>query len=413
MTGDWGNDGHMSRRQFISYSGVGLLALSMGLYQCNPLAELKTIARIELPSSVDGLDDDSLEIIYLASLAPSGHNTQPWSVKVIDPHHWIIGLALERCLPAVDPQNREALISIGAFLENLIIAAGIKGYDVETKIIAKQQDDREILDIIFHKVNHSTIFDVEKIKLRRTIRNNLLSHPLSTEDVAFLVGEHRDCFWYYPHQSKEGNYLGESTLLANQSQAYRNEAQEELAKWIRWSNDDISRYKNGLTPETMEMQGIVRWYVKHFYSSQSVLEHSFREATVKKVQEQVAAGSGWLLITSKDSSISELIDTGRKLQRLWLEVRDRNIAIHPMNQMLEEEPFQHEMSSSLGITDKIQFVLRIGYISNYPPPVSVRMLLTDIISTYHYASSSSICANKGNGDNALGKMPCKAAIATP
>lgn len=368
----------MNRRQFIKYSGIGLMVLG-GIYIVNPLAELKTVARKNLYNYLPGLDDDRLEIIYLAALAPSGHNTQPWTVRILDENHWLIGTESGRWLPAVDPENREVILSLGAFLENMVVAAGVKGYAVAVEIVGKKLTDTELLDIKLHKVKNVTTFDLTALKLRRTVRNNFLTSFLSNEDIRFLTEENKESCLYYSQDSKEGNYLAKGTLVANQLQAYRNPAQEELAKWIRWSNHDIEHYRNGLTPETMEIEGISRWYVKNFYSIQTVLEKSFREATIKRIQAQVTVGSGWLVITSKDSSIPELIAAGRKLQRIWLQARNKKIALHPMSQILEEEPMQQEIASALGIRDKIQFIVRIGYINNYPQPVSPRMPVNNII----------------------------------
>jgi hypothetical protein len=297
----------------------------------------------------------------------------------MDINHLMIGTDMTRWLPVVDPENREMLLSIGAFLENLMVAANVNGYEVEVEVVAKTLKDKDIVDIKLHKGNYFKNFDIKKIELRRTVRNNFLKDDLSSEDVRLFTGKDSEDFIYYARQSKEGNYLAEGTLMANQSQTYRNSAQEELAKWIRWSNDEIRHYGNGLTAETMEIDGMARWYVKNFYSSQSVLGVGFREATIKRIQEQVIAGSGWLLITSRDSSIPELIDAGRRLQQIWLEVREKNIAIHPMNQMLEEVEIRHEMGSVLDITKPIQILLRVGYLNHYPQPVSPRMILTNII----------------------------------
>lgn len=367
----------MRRRQFIIYSGLGF-AVAGGMF-FNPLAQLKTIGRADVYHPIKGLGDDTLEILYLASLAPSGHNTQPWTVRFIDTNHWIIGSDTTRWLSVVDLDNREMLLSIGSFLENLIITANVKGYEVEVKVVAKTAKDKDIVNIKLHKINYSQDFDLKKIELRRTIRNNFLKDELSIKDVRSFEEKNNDNILYYARQSQEGKYLTEGTLLANHLQTYYNPAQEELAKWIRWSNDEISYYQNGLTPETMEIDGIARWYVKNFYDSQSVLDTSFREATLKTIQKQVGAGSGWLLITSRDSSIPEIIDAGRVLQRIWLEVREKNIAIHPMSQMLEDAGTRDEMASILGITKPIQLLLRIGYVNYYPKPVSPRMNLTNII----------------------------------
>ena len=98
----------MNRRQFIRYSGVGLAVVG-GICIFNPLTQLKTISRENLYNNVEGVEDDFFELIYLASLAPSGHNTQPWTVRIIDSNHWIIGTDITRWLPVVDSENREII----------------------------------------------------------------------------------------------------------------------------------------------------------------------------------------------------------------------------------------------------------------------------------------------------------------
>ncbi len=368
----------MTRRTFLICGGLGLAMLGgVSILQMFNQSEIYSKG---IPLNKEGiLDEDCFQIVYLASLAPSGHNTQPWTIRIIDKNHWVLGTEKSRWLPAVDPENREVLLSLGTFLENLIAAAGIKGYSVETEVRANHPSDSEILDIKLHKINRTTNFNAEKIMLRRTIRNNFLNDSLSAEDLREIISDDRDSFIYYPQKSQEGKYLAEGTILANRIQTYRNPAQEELAKWIRWSKDDIRRYMNGLTPETMEIQGIARWYVEKFYSDKSVMDNSFREDTIRTVQRQVNAGSGWLLLESKDSSIPEIIAAGRKLQQMWLKVSDKKIAIHPMTQMLEEEPLRCEILSALNINKNIQFLLRIGYVSDYPKPVSPRMPISKII----------------------------------
>ena len=92
-----------------------------------------------------------MEILYLASLAPSGHNLQPWTMKIVGPKHWVLGSDRNLRLPAVDPDNRELLLSLGAFLENLVAVARAFGYEAEIKIIATGPFDSDIVDIRLRK----------------------------------------------------------------------------------------------------------------------------------------------------------------------------------------------------------------------------------------------------------------------
>src|SRR5574341_2278826 len=70
------------------------------------------------------------ELVRYATLAASGHNTQPWKfavkANVIEIHP-----DYARRLPVVDPNDRELWISLGCALENLLIAARAAGYAPE------------------------------------------------------------------------------------------------------------------------------------------------------------------------------------------------------------------------------------------------------------------------------------------
>ena len=47
-------------------------------------------------------------------------------------------------------------------------------------------------------------------------------------------------------------------------------------------------------------------------------------------------------------------------------------SIHPMSQILEEASTKQSINNSIGINDNIHFILRVGYVKNYPAPVSLR-----------------------------------------
>jgi hypothetical protein len=81
--------------------------------------------------------------------------------------------------------------------------------------------------------------------------------------------------------------------------------------------------RNGLTPAGMEITGIAGWYVINSCDRASVLTKGFRETGVKQVVERVAPGDGGLVLTGP-SDVAGLIETGRKLERMWLKLRARH-----------------------------------------------------------------------------------------
>jgi hypothetical protein len=385
----------MNRRNFLKFSGEGILLLG-GMSMINACSGVK---REDLPrsngekTSLKGLEKDEMEILYLASLAPSGHNTQPWAVKIVEPKHWVIGSDMKRWLTAVDPNNRELLLGIGAFIENLALAAGTFGYEVDIQVIAKNPSDLDIADIRFKKGN-TIEFPLEKIKKRRTLRTDYLNQEIKTEDLKYITKhEAKSCTlsrtpsphsFYFSNTSPQGKYLQEGTIEANRTQAYREPAQEELANWIRWSTKEAKQYRNGLTPESMEIKGIGGLFVRNFYNRQSVLKKSFRDQTVDIVAKQVKTCGGWLVVTSSDSNIPTLIEYGRVFENILLRIRERMIAIHPMTQMLEEEPWRKQIAKELGLAGEVQWILRMGYLESYPDPVSLRMPISWFVQTQIY-----------------------------
>ena len=362
-----------SRRDVLQSAGAVVL-VGGSIPLLSGCAGLKRIDIKQKDVAAAGLKQDELRILELASLAPSGHNTQPWGIKMIEPHTWIITSDEQRWLAAVDPDQRETLLSIGAFIENLVLAAECYGYEIDLKLLAKTTKNTDIAKVNLNKINSHSPNNklVERIKRRRVVRKGYLAKEIGQNDLRYIINDDSARFHYVPPHSEQGRYLSEGTIEANRQQAYRNEAQEELAKWIRWSNGEAKRFRDGLTPEGMEITGLAGWYVRHFYRRENVLTKGFREATVKHVIEQVGAQGGWLVMTSEESTVANLLETGRLFQQMFLRVRDRMIAVHPMTQMLEETQWKDSVAEQLGLAGRVQFILRVGYVETYPDPVTLR-----------------------------------------
>jgi hypothetical protein len=370
-----------TRREFLHLAAAGLLIAGAPITAaCGGVRRDDLSRPTQWMEPVKGLGKDEMEILYLASLAPSGHNLQPWTVRVAEPGHWVIGYNRSFQLPAVDPDNRELLLAIGAFMENMVIAARASGLEVQIEVPPGRPTAEEIAHVRFHKTKPDG-FPLDGIKRRRTIRNGLSTEEIRADDLRYATRhDEESCVlatvpsphaFYYPNSSKMGKTLQERVIEANRTQAFRDPAQEELSRWIRWSDKDAKLNRNGLTPESMEINGLARWYVRNFYDASSVLRKDFRQRTVDMVARQVKSCGGWLVVTSLDSEVPTLIAYGMAFERLCLKVRDRMIGLHPMTQMIEEQG-PSNVAASLGLPGQVQWILRMGYVRSYPAPVSLR-----------------------------------------
>lgn len=362
----------INRKQFIGIASATVVIAGITYYLSSDKSNFVRGDRQKNEPNSIPLKPYEREILTLASLAPSGHNTQPWFVKYLEPYHWIIGNDKSKWLPAVDPTQRETVLSIGAFLQNLEYAANNFGYSCEFTTLASTNQDENLVEVRLTKSGSVQPYTIQKIENRRTVRLNYLNDVLKKEDLNYLVNDETDAIIYLPNSSKEHTYLNEQTIEANRIQSYRDDAQSELANRIRFSSKDAEIHRDGLTTASMEIEGIPAWVLRNFYDKEKVMTKDFREQSIDKVKEQVSRSAGWLVITNKDNSINALLETGKMLQRLWLKVRDKSIALHPMTQIIEESPTHQNLNKSIGISDPIQFLLRVGYLKNYPEPVSLR-----------------------------------------
>lgn len=362
----------MNRRKFIGITGGTIVAAGTTAYLLSDKSNLEREDIKPADETNETLEPDEREILFLASLAPSGHNTQPWFVQYLEPYHWIIGNDKSKWLPAVDPNQRETILSISAFIQNLEYAAASFGYVCDWNLLAATNQDERVMEVKLIKGESKNSFDIVKIKNRRTVRSGFLRDVLKKEDLEYLVNAEPEWIHYLPAVGKESQFVNEQTIEANRLQSYRDPAQAELADWIRFSSEDAGKHRDGLTTASMEIDGISGFVVRNFYGKDNVMKTDFRERGIDKVKQEVSESAGWILITSRDETVATLLETGRRMQRLFLKVREKSIAIHPMTQVLEESSTRATLNQSIGISEDIQFILRTGYLKNYPPPVSLR-----------------------------------------
>ena len=110
------------RRRDLLRGGAGVVAaLAAG---CN---ESPATALAAWRGPAANIVDPRLVALSWALLAPSPHNSQPWLTHLNDSDGIAVRIDPRRLLPIVDPQVRQGLISLGAFLELLALAAAAQG----------------------------------------------------------------------------------------------------------------------------------------------------------------------------------------------------------------------------------------------------------------------------------------------
>lgn len=325
------------------------------------------------------LSKETEEIIRLASLAPSSHNAQMWKLKVINEKEFLVIWDDSRKLPASDPTNREAMISIGTFIENFVEAA--KGYNLNTQvqIFDKLDSSNSVAKLILTEQKYeNTATMIQNITERHSIKTPFKTTDIKENHLKELISLGNNIN-YFPLTSKKGVYIKESMYDASVEEAFNTATQEELSQWIVTSLKEDKERKDGMRAEQMGMEGIKKYFYYAFLNKNSVRSKSFINPGLKKSKEQVENCAGFAIITSKDNSIPELVNTGRTLERFLLKANELKVAVHTMSQILHEKPWKDEISSKLEVNGDVQMVLRIGYVDDYGKPNSLRRDIYDFI----------------------------------
>ncbi len=364
----------MNRRDFVRISiaaGASVLTAAALLGGCSGTRRSDFSPEGEGTRSRVPLDPDAAAILRHAAMAPSGHNAQPWVVTVDRPLVWTIGLDPARRLPEVDPACREALLSIGAFVENLVISAEARGYKVRTEVVAAGTQDTGILRVHLEKAP-ARPYPLERLELRRTVKHGHGPRELTSETVRALAAPLDGRLFYFPRSSAHARCIAEGTAAAFEEQTRRDSAQKELAAWTRFSRESAAAHRDGLTTEGMEITGLAGWYVRSFMTPADVMGGNWRNKGIEMMKQMTNEGAGWFVVTSAGSSVADLMDTGRRFQRMALMAREQGVAVHPMTQMLEEDTWRGRIVAEHAADMIPQFILRVGYVDRYPEPVSLR-----------------------------------------
>lgn len=343
------------------------------------------------------LDNVYKNILYYGSLAPSSHNAQMWQLQY-NPVQKKFSLFIDpaRTLPAADPHNREAYISLGAFLENVRQASAIYGYtaqiDIEENGIEQsfsQEDAKGVSSVIanIHFVStNSTVPQVIGTPERLNVMSTRHSDKRAFEDKAiadgvlsqllqsFPVGLH-----YYPKGSPEFAYLAANTVQAMSNQSDVQAKRLELAQWFRFSNQEALATQDGLPAEQLGITGIKKFFYYLFVNKQTVLTDKFAQQGIAMAQNQVDNCAGFFVITGEDSP-AQWVRAGMQLESFWLDATELKVAIHPMSILLEEEPYRSEVRSQLGLEEQPQMILRAGLVSEYGSNYKIRRNLADFVT---------------------------------
>ncbi|HJQ03842.1 MAG TPA: hypothetical protein VJ872_00230 [Nocardioides sp.] len=287
-------------------------------------------------------------LVALACLAPSVHNTQPWTWRYAD---GVLELRadLSRRLTAEDPTGRNLVISCGAALHHLQFAARALGWrtTVERLVVGTPQDVLARVEV--HRTARAGVVrgDLDLLRTRCTDRRRFTAWPVPTEHLERLCGI--ALAWGADAETVAGDaarirleVLAHRALAALDAESHRYAEQD---RWIEHSpNDGIPL---GVLPDD---PGLIP------------ARSRFPAGLLEDTRMVIRGGDRVIALGGLHDDAGGWLTTGEALSALWLEATRSGISVVPMSQPMEVEDIRREVARSV-LTGRFEphLLLRVGW----------------------------------------------------
>ena len=291
-----------------------------------------------------------------AVLAPSTHNTQPWWFA-IDGNTVTIGLDVSRGLAVVDPDDREATISVGAALFQLRVALAHFGFRSDLMYWPDPHDPAACAKLTVADAGRADtamepLFDA--IPRRHTSRATFRDDRVPQAELDRLAadaaaeGAALHLFVGYPERHDLARLVSTADRLQMDDKRFR----RELATWLRPAfatrDDGIRGYGSDLS----ELMSIAA----------PVIVRTFDTGEGRAARDvELATGSPVLaVLSSATDERTDWLRTGQALARVMLRATSANLSVGFMDQPLEVPELRAQIAETVG-GDVPQLLLRLGY----------------------------------------------------
>lgn len=316
---------------------------------------------------------DVREMIRLAVLAASSHNTQPWQFIIGESSIGILPDYSRRC-PVVDPEDAHLFKSLGCAAENLVQAAAAQGFAAEVHGVA----GGERIDIRLKPDTAARAGELyQAITRRQCVRAAFDGRPVAAPALAKLA------------QAGEGPGVGLRLLLSAEQKgavadfvargdiaqltdpAFR----QELLAWIRFNPAAALRHGDGLAGRANGRPALPGGLARMLAG---LVLDARRQAA--RDAAHVRSSAGIAVFVSARNDRAAWFEVGRACQRFALQATALDIRSAFINQPIEVPALRRAFEQWLQLDGwHASLMLRFGH--GPTAAYSLRRPLDDVIAT--------------------------------
>jgi hypothetical protein len=296
-----------------------------------------------------------VEFLRYATLAPSGHNTQPWKFRATEDRIDILPDDLRRT-PIVDPDDHHLFVSLGCAAENLALACGARGRPGELRF-DPSGDGSAVFEFSSGAASPSPLFDA--IPKRQSSRGDYDGKPVGSADLRTLTaavavpGVDLVLIADRPQLDR----VRDLVIAGNDAQMSDKAFLRELRSWIRFSPRQALRTGDGLFSATTGNPILPAWLGPAFF------DLAFKaDAENDKYARQIASSPGIAVFVAQQADHEHWVQAGRAAQRFALQATALGLKCAFLNQPVEVAGLRPDLASLIGLPGRRpDLVMRYGY----------------------------------------------------
>jgi hypothetical protein len=303
-----------------------------------------------------------------AVLAPSQWNTQPWRFEVEGATIRLVADAA-RALPVTDPARHGMMLSLGAALENLLVA--VRAYGLRPTVDYLPDDG---LHGVVAQVSWSggesprdrALFAA--IPQRRTNRRDYDGRAVTLTNSAQLIAQAPEDFAVHWLDDRSAvRAVADVVEDAEHDQVRDRRAEAERYAWMRLDDGDARRRGDGVMLDALDLGAATHWFAGRFFDPKSRFLRFGAEGAGRRAREQVRSSGALALITATRRTGSSWLMGGQVVERFLLKATTRGLAQQAIAPVLDHEHARAEVLRRFGATGEEPLLLvRLGHAKSVP-----------------------------------------------
>jgi nitroreductase len=357
-----------SRRELLVLAAAAVLAPPVACTELEMDDYEQTAARLRAPVSMPA---DFEAFVRFATLAPSGHNTQPWRFAARADGASILP-DLSRRTPVVDPDDHHLFVSLGAAVENFLIAAGANGRPGAAHF-SDGSEARIDIDLAQGPARDDALY--RAIPARQSTRSNydgraVAAHDLKRLEAAagvegvsvILITDPSGREAVLDHLIRGNNYQMDDPAFV-----------KELRDWIRFNPAQALETGDGLFSKCSGGPTLPTWIGRPLFGL-----FFKKDAENAKYTEQMRSSAGVAVFVGDKEDKEHWFKVGRSFQRFALQATALGIRLALINQPVEAPSIRADFARWLGVADmRPDLVVRFG--AAPAMPMSMRRPVSAVI----------------------------------